>query len=132
MLATVGQCVNFVKLLELMVVHHSSAMMIFGTLFTKTELLIQTVNFSSFILTVHALIVILQKLLLTSYGEVDLVLDLISLLIIYHKIVLEGFFLTITLQKYRIYQAYFIIYSSNSSQIQSTKQKRKYFTRSNL
>ena len=63
------------------------------------------------------LIVVLQKLFLTPDCEVNLVLDLISLLIIYHEIILKGLFFTITLQEYRIYQTYFIVYCTYSSQI---------------
>ena len=85
-----------------MTIHHPSIMMIFGTLLTQIESLVKAVHLSPLILTINTLIIVLNELFIVIDSEMNLVLDFVFVLIIYHKVVLEGIPIIFILEHYRI------------------------------
>ena len=78
-----------------MVIHHPAIMVIFGAFLTEIKLLVVTEYFSAFVLAIHALVIVLDELFLVADCEVDLILDLVFLLVVYHEVILEGIGVTI-------------------------------------
>ena len=73
-----------------MSLHQSLPMMFLGALVTQQQLFILTKYLSSFILAIHALELIFDKLLLSADGKADLVFNDIPIMIIHHIVILKG------------------------------------------
>lgn len=121
------QRVNLIKFLQLMVVHDSAVVVFFGAVITKVEILVGAVNFSTFILAIHALKLTLSKLLLISYSEVDLILHSIALYILKHEVVLKCIFLSLTLYQNGLSKADIFVDCAYLAKMQLAQQKSEGF-----
>jgi len=132
MLLAGGQRVYFVKFLEVVAIHDSSTVVVLRALFAEVELLVETVDFSPLVFAVHALVLALKKLLLGANNKVNLILNLVLLLVVYHIVVLEGLLFAVTLQQDGVCQADLILDSCYLAQVDPAEQKGEYLVGPNL
>ena len=123
MLLTVGEGVDLIYPFDVVIVHHPPVVVVFGALFAEIELFVGAVHLGPSVLAVHALVLVLQELLLVADYKMHLILNLVAALISHHEVVLEGLLITVALQQDRICHAELVLNGAYLPKLQLAQQE---------
>ena len=115
-----------------MAIHDSPAVVVLGALLAKVEQLVEAMNLGPLVLAVHAFVLVFEELLLSANHKVGLVLNLVLLLVVYHKVVLKGVLLAIALEQNRVSQTHLVLDGPDFAQVEATEQKGEDLVGANL